>query len=83
MIDATEEILAPAPRTGRRRATKVAAARDVEVNQDATRKPLRIERVFSDAKIKPFEQIEWERRTAEITDDTGKVIFKQENVEVP
>ena len=44
---------------------------------------LRFERVFSDPAVKPFDQIEWERRTAEITDDTGKVIFKQENVEVP
>ena len=34
-------------------------------------------------KVSPFDQIEWERRTAEITDDAGKVIFKQENVEVP
>jgi ribonucleoside-diphosphate reductase alpha chain len=42
-----------------------------------------MERVFSDANVKPFDQIEWDRRTAEITDDTGKVIFKQENVEVP
>ncbi len=33
--------------------------------------------------MKPFDQIEWEKRTAEITDDAGKVIFKQENVEVP
>jgi len=44
---------------------------------------LRFERVFSDAKIAPFDQIEWEKRTAEITDDSGKVIFKQENIEVP
>ncbi|MDQ6765739.1 MAG: vitamin B12-dependent ribonucleotide reductase, partial [Verrucomicrobiota bacterium] len=44
---------------------------------------LRFERVFSDAKTPPFEQIEWEKRTAEITDDSGKVIFKQENIEVP
>jgi ribonucleoside-diphosphate reductase alpha chain len=42
-----------------------------------------MERVFSDAAVKPFDQIGWERRTAEITDDSGKVIFKQENVEVP
>ena len=83
MIDAREEILAPVPHAGRRRATKVAATRDIEVNKDGVRKTLRIERVFSDAKIKPFDQIEWERRTAEITDDAGKVIFKQENVEVP
>src|ERR1700726_5119884 len=41
------------------------------------------ERVFSDPAIAPFNQIEWECRTAEITDDGGKVIFKQENVEVP
>ena len=31
----------------------------------------------------PFEQIEWDQRTAEITDDSGKAIFKQDNVEVP
>ena len=48
-----------------------------------SRKALRIDRVFSDPKVKPFDQIEWDRRTAEITDDAGKVIFKQENVEVP
>ncbi len=51
----------------------------------ASRKPTRlvIPHVFSDPKVEPFDQIEWERRTAEITDDSGKVIFKQEGVEVP
>jgi ribonucleoside-diphosphate reductase alpha chain len=44
---------------------------------------LRFKRVFSDAAVAPFDQMEWERRTAEITDDGGKVIFKQENIEVP
>ena len=44
---------------------------------------LYFERVFSDAAISPFDQIEWKRRTAEIADDSGKVIFKQDNVEVP
>jgi ribonucleoside-diphosphate reductase alpha chain len=44
---------------------------------------LRFERVFSDPTASPFDQIEWERRTAEITDDSGKVIFKQDNIEVP
>src|SRR5947209_8262071 len=44
---------------------------------------LRFPRVFSDAEVAPFDQIDWERRTAEITDDSGKVIFKQENIEVP
>src|SRR5437870_4339608 len=44
---------------------------------------LHFERVFSDAAVRPFDQIEWEHRTAEITDDSGQIIFKQENVEVP
>src|SRR6266850_6348453 len=30
---------------------------------------LHFERVFSEAAISPFDQVEWERRTAEITDD--------------
>ncbi len=44
---------------------------------------LRFSRVFSNPHVKPFEELEWESRTAEITDDSGKIIFKQENVEVP
>jgi ribonucleoside-diphosphate reductase alpha chain len=41
------------------------------------------DRVFSDRNVRPFDQVEWEQRTAEITDDGGNVIFRQENVEVP
>ena len=44
---------------------------------------LHFNRVFSDAAVAPFDQIEWERRNAEINDDGGKVIFKQEDIEVP
>jgi ribonucleoside-diphosphate reductase alpha chain len=44
---------------------------------------LHFERVFSDAAVAPFDQVEWERRTAEISDDSGKIIFKQEDIEVP
>jgi ribonucleoside-diphosphate reductase alpha chain len=44
---------------------------------------IRIERVFSDAKCNPFDEIEWSRRTAEIADEGGNIIFKQEDVEVP
>ncbi|MGH7951627.1 MAG: vitamin B12-dependent ribonucleotide reductase [Limisphaerales bacterium] len=83
MIDAREEVLSPAPKAAHRRAAKFSAARNVKTNIAPAKKSLRIERVFSNAKIKPFEQIEWEKRTAEITDDAGKVILKQENVEVP
>jgi ribonucleoside-diphosphate reductase alpha chain len=44
---------------------------------------LHFKRIFSDAAVAPFDQIEWERRNAEINDDSGKVIFKQEDIEVP
>lgn len=44
---------------------------------------LTVARVFSREGINPFDEVEWERRTAEITDDSGNVIFKQDNVEVP
>jgi len=83
MIDTTEQALAEAPPHGRRRPTTVTATRAPKNGNGPARKSLGIQRVFSDAKINPFDQIEWERRTAEITDDAGKVIFKQEGVEVP
>ncbi len=40
-------------------------------------------RVFSQPGVHPFDELEWVRSTAEITDDSGKVIFRQENVEAP
>ena len=83
MIDTTEEAMAEAPPKGRRRPTTVAATRAPKNSAGSPRKTLSIARTFSDSKIKPFDQIEWDQRTAEITDDAGKIIFKQENVEVP
>src|SRR6266576_3664741 len=44
---------------------------------------LHFERVFSEATVAPVDQVEWERGTAEITDDSGKIIFRQEDIEVP
>lgn len=52
-------------------------------NQQVPKGKLKVERVFSKPGISPFDEVEWELRTAEITDDKGKVLFKQENVEVP
>src|SRR3989440_426910 len=83
MIDARNEAVPSAKLDMRRRATSVAANRAPAKTTSRARKGLPVERVFSDAKVKPFDQLDWEKRTAEITDDGGKVIFKQENVEVP
>jgi ribonucleoside-diphosphate reductase alpha chain len=74
---------APRQQHRRRSTTTVSSGRVQKGNAAASSRSLRIERLFSDAKVKPFDQLEWEKRVAEITDDAGKVIFKQENVEVP
>jgi len=83
MIDTREEVIAPAQPTKRRSAATVSAGRAPKGGTTGQKDALHIERIFSNPNVKPFDQIEWERRTAEIADDTGKVIFKQENVEVP
>jgi ribonucleoside-diphosphate reductase alpha chain len=80
------------PATSRRKtAIKAGANGRNHVGGPKTRRPtarttkagLKFHRVFSNKAIKPFDEVEWDLRTAEISDDSGKAIFKQENVEVP
>src|SRR5688572_26003568 len=75
MIDARNPLLATAQSSPRRGSVsnRKKAGKKVPL--------LKFPRTFSNPKIKPFDEIEWDKRTAEITDDAGKVIFKQENVE--
>ena len=42
-----------------------------------------VPRVFSQQGVSPYNEITWTKRTAEITGDDGKVIFRQTDVEVP
>jgi ribonucleoside-diphosphate reductase alpha chain len=44
---------------------------------------LRFDRFFSKPTISPYDEVQWERRTAAITDASGKTIFEQKDVEVP
>ena len=44
---------------------------------------LKIPRFFSSPDATPFEQVEWEQRTASITGEKGKVYFEQKDIEVP
>ena len=44
---------------------------------------LKIKRVFSKKGVHPFDEVEWELRSAAITDEKGKIIFEQKDVEVP
>ncbi|KAB2673408.1 MAG: vitamin B12-dependent ribonucleotide reductase [Verrucomicrobia bacterium] len=81
MIDARETVVSSSQTAASRRRPARSTPSRKPKGAARTKRPL--SRVFSDPKVSPFDQIEWERRTAEITDDSGKVIFKQENVEVP
>ena len=49
----------------------------------ASQKGLAVRRVFSTKGVNSFDQVEWERRKASISDEKGQVIFEQANVEVP
>jgi len=44
---------------------------------------LNFRRLFTKAGVSPYDEIEWERRLAQITDAKGNVIFEQKDVEVP
>src|ERR1700749_3593365 len=48
-----------------------------------TRGGLTFTRRFSKAGLSPYDEVQWERRTASITDASGKSIFEQKDVEVP
>jgi len=82
MLDARDTVVSSAPSATRRTEKSKAGTRSPSA-RSTSRSRLKIERVFSNPRIKPFDEIEWDRRTAEITDDSGKTIFKQEGVEVP
>src|SRR5437899_11239029 len=40
-------------------------------------------RLFTKPGVSPYDEIEWEKRTAQITDSKGGIIFEQKDVEVP
>jgi ribonucleoside-diphosphate reductase alpha chain len=44
---------------------------------------LTFKRFFTKAGVSPYDELEWELRTAQITDAQGGVIFEQKDVEVP
>lgn len=56
---------------------------EAEQQNRSTGGGLGFERRFTDGKTSPYDAVEWERRTAQIGNEKGQVIFRQENVEVP
>jgi ribonucleoside-diphosphate reductase alpha chain len=51
--------------------------------EERTGRRLQIPRYFTTPGRHPFDTLEWERRTATITNDRGEVIFEQTDVEFP
>ena len=46
-------------------------------------KLLHFDRVYTEPGVHPFDQVQWEKRQASITNEKGEVIFEQSDVEVP
>ena len=59
------------------------AATDTRTSSRCAQDGLVVGQVFSTPEKHPFDGLDWERRTARITDEKGKVIFEQQDVEVP
>jgi ribonucleoside-diphosphate reductase alpha chain len=52
-------------------------------NQETVKRGLRFERFFTKPSVHPFDEIEWELRTAIISNERGEKIFEQKDVEIP
>ena len=71
------------------RAGLVTAAGQVGTEPDSSRdrgrkrSGMEVPRVFSTEGVSPFDQVDWELRTAEIKDERGRAIFQQIDCEIP
>jgi len=63
--------------------TSQAVDRTVKQAQGRAKTGLKISRYFSRAGVHPYDEVEWELRNASITNEKGKVVFEQANVEIP
>src|SRR5262252_5994531 len=59
------------------------AAAPSTTSKKRTAPGLSFKRYFTKAGVSPYDEVEWELRTAAITDAQGNVIFEQKDVEVP
>jgi len=66
--------------------TKTAASSPVAASPATPKKKapgLSFRRLFTKPGVSPYDEVEWDLRTAQITDAHGSVIFEQKDVEVP
>ena len=74
MLDSNQTVKAPAARKGARGSDARGGGKNRLAEVRA--RGLQVPRVFSTKGVSPFDQVEWDRRKASITDDKGKVIFE-------
>ncbi len=66
-----------------RDAVTLATVATSSTKENATKRGITMRRLFTKPGIQPFDEVEWEMRTASIQNEKGQVIFEQRNVEVP
>jgi ribonucleoside-diphosphate reductase alpha chain len=68
--------------TGVRGSRRTRRRQDVGELQLA-RQGLTFQRRFTTAGVHPFDEVQWERRIAAITNEKGEIVFEQKDVEIP
>ncbi len=71
------------PQPNHKKEKLVATPRRRKGDRAVTAKGMSVPRYFTRAGINPFDELEWELRTAAITGEGGQVYFEQKDVEVP
>jgi ribonucleoside-diphosphate reductase alpha chain len=66
-----------------RDAVTLATVATSSAKENATQRGITMRRLFTKPGIQPFDEVEWEVRTACIQNEKGQAIFEQRNVEVP
>jgi ribonucleoside-diphosphate reductase alpha chain len=66
-------------------ASTMSQATDAQVSQGKTgaKTGLKVERYFTRSEVGPYDEVEWEQRSASIVNEKGKVVFEQPNVDIP
>ena len=66
-------------------ATTMSQVSDLKTSYEGVRANtgLQVGRYFTHAGVSPYDEMEWELRAASITNEKGKVVFEQSNVEIP
>src|SRR6202790_5903218 len=63
--------------------TTVSTANPLAATNKKTAPGLSFRRFFTQPRVSPYDELEWDLRLAQITDAKGNVIFEQKDVEVP